>query len=232
MNDAAFNEVMRDSVMRDAEGNSRGGNPLQNTAEWLQQRCGFLTSSRIADAMAVSKRDGKPLKCSEDLVKTILAERMTGDTMPSGYVSDEMRHGINKQADAQSAYEARTGNFVDLTGFIEHPSIQWLGCSPDGLVDDDGLVEFKCPKTTTHLEYLMRGVVVDDYKPQMLLQLACTRRVWCDFVSFDDRIRNPAHRLFIVRFEPKASEIEEVEEFSRKYLAIVHNLFEQLHGRA
>jgi hypothetical protein len=165
------------------------------------------------------------------LIKVILAERMTGDTMPSGFVSDEMKRGIVKQPDAKLAYEARTGNFVDLVGFIEHPTIQWLGCSPDGLVDDDGLVEFKCPKTTTHLEYLMRGVVVDEYKPQMLLQLACTRRTWCDFASFDDRLKREESQLFIARFEPKRTQIEEVEDFARSYLQIVHNLFEQLHGR-
>lgn len=223
-------DIEFDTAMRDAEGKPRGGNPQQNTAEWLQQRCGFLTGSRIATAME-RKKDGSPTKASEDIARGLLAERMTGDAMPSGYVSDEMRRGIDKQPDAQMAYEAWTGNIVDLVGFIEHPSIQWLGVSPDGLVDDDGLVEFKCPKTTTHLGYRMAGVVPEEYEPQMLLQLACTRRKWCDFVSFDDRIRDPSFRLYIVRFEPTAKQIADVEDFARAYLAGIHNAYERLHGR-
>ena len=102
--------------------------------------------------------------------------------------------------------------------------------SPDGLIDHDGLVELKCPTTVTHLNYILHGVVPDDYKPQMLLQLAVTRRRWCDFVSFDDRVKNLKQRLFVVRFEPKQAEIDAIEQAAREFLRIVDNLFDQLNG--
>lgn len=205
-----------------------GGNPLQRTARWLSDRTGCLTASRMAAAIE-RKKDGSPTKAADDLVKEILAERMTGDAIRR-YVTAEMQHGTDMEPAAREAYEVRTGNLVRLVGFIPHPTIEWCGASPDGLVDDDGLVETKCPKTSTHLTYKAHGVVPDEYRPQMLLQLAVTRRSWCDFVSFDDRVRDPKHRLFVVRFEPKPVEVEEIEEKACEFLRIVDNLFDQLNG--
>jgi hypothetical protein len=99
--------------------------------------------------------------------------------------------------------------------------------SPDALVGDEGLVEIKCPRSTTHLDYLTSGKPPAKYVPQMLAQLSCTRRKWVDFVSFDNRF--PEHlQLFVVRFEPKQEEIEKFETKVKEFLAEVNNLMEQL----
>ena len=188
---------------------------------------GCLTASRIAIALE-RKKDLSPTKAAEDLVKEILAERMTGDAM-SRYCTPEMQRGIDLEPAAREAYEVHTGNLVRLVGFIPHPKIEWCGASPDGLVDDDGLVELKCPKTSTHLQYLINGTAPVEYQPQML-QMAVTRRSWCDFVSYDDRVKNPKQRLFVVRFEPEPGKIAAIEEEARKFLAIVDNLFDKLNG--
>lgn len=205
-----------------------GGNPYQRTAAWLSDKTGCLSASRIATAIE-RKKDGSPTKAAEDLVREILAERMTGDIIRR-YVTPEMQRGIDKEPDAREEYEVQTGNLVQLVGFMPHPTIEYCGASPDGLVDDDGLVELKCPKTSTHLAWKAHGVAPEEYRPQMLLQLAVTRRQWCDFASFDDRIRDRRHRLFVVRFEPKPAEIEEIEERAREFLRVVDNLFQQLNG--
>lgn len=206
-----------------------GDNPLQRTAAWLSDRTGCLTGSRAATAFSTLKDGKTPTKAAEDLVKEILAERMTGDAMRR-YVTPEMQRGTDLEGEARAAYEIYTGNLVRLTGFVRHPTIEWCGASPDGLVDHDGLVETKVPKTSTHLTYVLNRTVPDEYKPQMLLQLACTRRSWCDFASYDDRVKDPRRRLFVVRFEPKPAEIEEIEERARKFLAIIDNLFDQING--
>ena len=216
-----------ETVITGLDGKPKGGNPFQNTGAWLDDRTGCLTASRIAIALQ-TKKDGKPTKAYWDLAKEILAERMTGEVMRR-YVTPEMQRGTEREPDAREAYEVHTGNLVRLVGFIKHPTIEMCGASPDGLVDDDGLVEFKCPTTTTHLEYLMHGKVPDDYKPQMTLQLACTRRSWCDFVSFDDRLKTREHRLFVVRFEPSADEIAAIEATARAYLNLVDQMWEELH---
>ena len=118
---------------------------------------------------------------------------------------------------ARAAYEAHTGTFVTQTGFWLHPEIKHFGASPDGLVGDEGLIEIKCPRTSTHLRYLSEGKVPTKYKRQMICQLLCTRRKWVDFVSFDDRVRE-SKRLFIVRFEPTGKEIMELMESVLKFL--------------
>ncbi len=121
---------------------------------------------------------------------------------------------------ARAAYEAHTGTFVTQTGFWLHPEIPYFGASPDGLVGDDGLIEIKCPRTSTHLRYRSDNKPPTQYKRQMMCQLLCTGRKWVDFVSFDNRVRD-SKQLFIVRFEPKQSDMDEMLEKIRAFLANV-----------
>ena len=189
---------------------------LAGTPNWHAARRGLLTASRMADAIAVLKT-GKPSEARRKLMFELLAERMTGIAVDH-YVTPAMQWGLDNQADAIAAYEAETGELVGPEVFVLHPSIDWLGATPDGLVGSDGLLEIKCPTTPKHLAWVMAGEVPDEHKPQMLCQLACTRRQWVDFVSFDPRVKGAA-RLFIRRFEPAASEIERIEEGAREFLA-------------
>jgi len=120
----------------------------------------------------------------------------------------------------------RTGLKVTDIGFVDHPMIESFGASPDGLVSDGRCLEIKCPKTATHLGYILDDVVPDQYKPQMCVQAACTGRpVW--FVSFDPRM--PANRqLFIKLYEPSESEINQVEEQAKQFLWEVDELFDRI----
>lgn len=199
------------------------GNPLQRTAEWLRDRTGCLTASRFADVMA-RKRDGSPTKAYYDLIDTLIAERVTGDSIGIGTTA-AMQWGIDHEDEARAEYEAQTGSFVDLCGFIPHPTVDWLGASPDGLVGSDGLVEIKCPfSTVVHLRRIAAKVVPEEYRPQMLLQLICTGRKWCDFVDFDPRlIGGPYERLafWTIRFEPTEEEREKALALAKDFLAEV-----------
>lgn len=157
----------------------------QQDAEWFEARLGCLTASRIADALA--KRKGKStedLQCRADLRLALSVERVTNKPMEN-YVSKWMERGTEMEPLARAAYEIRTGNQTQQVGFVAHPSIEWAGCSPDGLVGDDGLVELKAPKSTTHAEYLLGECVPEIYVPQMMFQMACCpARKWNDFVSY------------------------------------------------
>jgi hypothetical protein len=110
---------------------------------------------------------------------------------------------------------------------VDHPSIEHLGASPDGLVGSDGLIEIKCPTTGTHLQTILDGVVPTQHYPQMILQAACTGREWVDFVSFDPRVDEP-HQLFVRRFYPTKEQIAEVESEAIQFLAEVDVMFEVL----
>lgn len=195
------------------------------TENWFAARRGCLTGSRMADAAAVLKT-GKPAAAREQLLADLCAERLTGFAV-SHYVTPAMQHGIDNQAAAIAAYEAESGNLVGAEAFVLHPAIEFFGATPDGFVDDEGLVEVKCPTSSTFVRWLADGVVPEQHHLQMLAQLACTRRQWVDFVAFDPRMPG-ACQLFIRRFKPPASEIERVEMIAREFLDELDALFERV----
>lgn len=205
------------------------GNPLQRTPEWLHQRAGCLTASRAAAVLKRSARTGQPLQAYYDLQDTLIAERIIGDTIGIG-TTPAMQWGIDHEDEARAVYEARTGELVDLAGFIPHPSIEWFGASPDGLVGDDGLIEIKCPNTTTHLRRIAAGVVPEEYKPQMLVQLLCTGRKWVDFVDYDPRLPDAyaRFRFWTIRYTPTDDELDAAEALCIKFLAEVQNEYDKL----
>jgi hypothetical protein len=135
---------------------------------------------------------------------------------------------LDFEEEARELYAAVKGVELMPGGFVPHRSIAWFGASPDAFVGHDGLLETKCPRTTTHIDYMLAGVVPDFYKPQMLAQLACTGRKWCDFASYDPRIQDPKRRLFVRRFTPTPAAIEDIENAARQFLAEVEAMWEIL----
>lgn len=169
----------------------------QGSEEWKAARAGVVTASRMEDVLAKIKTGEAADR--RDYKTQLVAEILTGMPQDNGYVSAEMQWGIEHEPFAKGAYEAGRRIFVDRVGLVMHPEIARAGASPDGLVEGNGLIEIKCPKTATHLQYLLAGTVPTKYQPQMLWQMACTEREWCDFVSYDPRL--PEHlQLFVVRF--------------------------------
>jgi putative phage-type endonuclease len=192
----------------------------QRSIEWHQARLGHATGSRASDILA-----GKDTQARKGYITQLVTERLTGQSQDF-YTNADMQRGIEVEPVARAAYQA-SHELVDEVGFIKHPTILWFGASPDGLVGSDGLVEIKCPRSTTHLEYIQAKKPPAKYIPQMLAQLSCTGRKWVDFVSFDNRF--PEHlQLFVVRFQPSAEELEKFETKVKEFLSEVNNLMEQL----
>ena len=183
----------------------------QGSPEWHKARLGCLTASRANDVAAA-----ETTAAHQNYFWKLVAERETG-LSEDEFVSEAMERGTEMEPVARAAYETHTGQFVTQTGFWLHPEIQWFGASPDGLVGDDGLIEIKCPKTSTHMRYLSEGKVPTKYKRQMICQLLCTGRKWVDFVSFDNRVRE-SKQLFIVRYVPTEKEIKEMLDDVNKFL--------------
>lgn len=198
----------------------------QGSVSWLKERCGCLTASRMAEAMSFLK-GGKESAERKKLKIEIIAERMT-DTMVSRYVNDAMQWGIEQEESARSRYEEVTGSLVTKCGFALHEMIPYFGASPDGLVGADGLIEIKCPTTTTYAEWVLGAAVPEQHKPQMLAQLAVTGRKWVDFFAFDPRIKSRDHQHFLRRFEPPKEDIAKTEEAAKVFLAEVEQLFERV----
>lgn len=200
---------------------------VQGSAEWFAQRVGKLTASRMADVLATTKSG--PSASRKNYLAQLVAERMTGQPAES-FSNAAMAWGTEHEPLARAEYEIFTDYSVEQVSFVDHPDIEWCGASPDGLILNAGLVEIKCPNTATHIEYLLAGKPPAKYQPQMLLQLACTGREWCDFVSYDPRMPEE-HRLFVVRFEPKRDEVLAVEQAAIEFLAEVEQTIQKLNNR-
>lgn len=186
----------------------------QRTEEWFAARLGKVTASRMADVMARTKTGWGASRAN--YMAELLCERLTGQ-MQDRFTNAAMQWGTDTEPQARAAYEFMTGNAVEEVGFADHPTIPMSGASPDGLVGSDGLVEIKCPNTATHIDTLLTETVPGKYRIQMLWQIACTGREWCDFVSFDPRL--PADmQLWIARVTPADGEIEAMEAAAREFL--------------
>jgi putative phage-type endonuclease len=201
-------------------------NVEQGTAEWRELRLGHVTASSVADIMAKGKSGEAE---SRKKYKTrIVAERLTRQGQES-YMNAAMEWGVEQEPYARMAYEVAANVLVDKTGFWHHPDIAFLGVSPDGLVGDDGLVEIKCPNTTTHLDYILDDKVPTKYYKQIQCQLWVTGREWCDFVSFDPRLPN-RNQLFIKRCPRDNEFIAEMEIAVSEFLEEVNFIVTKLIG--
>lgn len=205
---------------------------LQGSREWFECRMGRVTASEVASVLAFLKRGEKKGgdRAKRSNYKTqIVSERLSGHINMDGYVSPAMMHGNDYEAVARAEYRFRSGNEVDLLGFVFHPTIEMAGSSPDGFIDDDGGLELKCPNTTTHFEYMMAGDVPEEYEPQMMFGMACTGRMWWDFCSFDPRVPE-RHQVFTKRLYRREERIAEIEAGVIQFLSEVDDVIERLNA--
>ena len=187
----------------------------QRTEEWFSARMGCVTASRTADVMAKTKSGYAASRAN--YMAELICERLTCERQ-GGFSSAAMQWGTETEPQARMAYEIITGATVVETGFVLHPEIAGFGASPDGLIGDDGLIEIKCPNTATHIDTLLADKVPTKYIIQMHVQMLCTGRVWCDFVSFDPRLPIDLH-MFIKRVERDNKLAEEIVTEVQSFLA-------------
>jgi len=196
----------------------------QRTEEWFAARCGKVTASRMKDIIAKSDT-----AAYRNYQAEIISERLSGRPAES-YSSREMQRGTELEPKARAVYLLETGSDVSETGLIPHPSIANSGASPDGLVDSDGLLEIKCPNTATHIDFLLHRQPKREYILQMQWQMACTGRLWCDFVSYDDRLPEP-HAYACIRIMRDPETIERLEQAAADFLAEAEAIIKQLEQR-
>jgi len=149
-------------------------NCIQGSDEWFAAKLGVISASNFDKVL--SKGSGRTT-----YMKRILIERRYG-IKEDTFVNDAMLRGIELEQEALQAYANRTGVEIQRTGFMKLND--WVGCSPDGLIGSDGLIEVKCPLATTHLWYIADNKLPAPYKSQVQGQLYVTGRQWCDFISY------------------------------------------------
>lgn len=174
----------------------------QRSEAWLTLRAGRVCGSMADTMLTKFGRGGKGESVGRrDLRIRLACERLLQRSLDDGYVSFDMRRGIEKERDAIAAYEAATGSVIRRTGYLAHNLLP-VGCSLDGHVGDFlATCQIKAPKTATHLEYLRIKKLDDvpvEYVRQMTHELFCVpTAAYADFVSFDDRVPEP---IQLVRF--------------------------------
>lgn len=152
--------------------------------EWLKARMGKVTASRVADILAKIKSGYSTSRAN--YMMELLCHKLTGKVEES-WSSPAMLRGTELEPKARAFYEL-VNEPVTECGLISHRSIPNFAASPDGLVGESGLIEIKCPNTANHWDFIKTQKPDGKYIIQMQVQMACTCREWCDFVSFDDRM--------------------------------------------
>jgi len=199
----------------------------QQTPEWHAQRLGKLTASRIADIMARTKTGWSASR--SNYAAQLVAERLTG-TVQDGFTTAAMAWGIETEPHAKAAYEFKCDVDIAPAGFVDHPSIEMSGASPDGYIGEDGLIEIKCPNIATHIDTLLGAAIDGRYVKQMQWQMACTGRQWCDFASFDPRLP-PEMQLHVRRVYRDDAMIADLEKQGAAFLNELSALVDELHTR-
>lgn len=199
----------------------------QRTDEWFAARLGKVTASRVADVMAKTKTGYSTSR--DNYMAQLICERLTGQRQES-YSNAAMEWGTQTEPLARAAYEIHKSVLVEEVGLIDHPFLPMCGASPDGLVNDDGMVEIKCPNTATHFDTLLNGQMPSKYMPQVQWQMACANRLWVDFVSFDPRAPEGL-QLFITRIDRDDKYILNMEAEVNKFLQELEEKINQLEKR-
>jgi len=179
----------------------------RNDPAWWAARLGKVTASRVADVIAKTKTGYGAGRAN--YAADLVVERLTGQKA-QGFTNAAMEWGTEQEPYARAAYSAKTGILVEEVGFIDHPTVAMSGASPDGFAED-GLVEIKCPNTSTMLEYILDGKPPQKYVTQMQWQMACAGKPWCDFVSYDPRLPERL-QLLVVRVSRDDDYIKMLEQ--------------------
>lgn len=197
----------------------------QGSAEWLYERVGYCTASRFDDVIA-KKKDGKPTAQRKNYMMELVIERITG--RPSDHwTSAAMLWGSEHEQQSRMEYEAATGAMLEQVGFMKHPTLPWVGASPDSLIDDDGGFESKSPFNTANQLYTVLDGMPDEHVAQVQGGMWITGRKWWEFQSFDPRLQKPLRRYVqrIPRDEKYIATLEaEVIAFTAEVAEMVRRL--------
>lgn len=208
--------------------------------EFLRDRCGSVGGSDIGKALAVLKKasggrlPGEPTQAAYDFQFDLAAQQLTGYHQ---YVNP-LEWGNRMEEEARQVYAVTTNSLIvyqDNDGkrlVIPHPTIRGSHASPDGLVGEDGGVEFKCPTSAVHLKTLFFGEIPEEHLAQIHWNMACNPdRLWWDFQSYDPRFIRTELQIFVRRIHRDDRRIAEMEAGVRNVLAGKNKIIDRVMER-
>lgn len=199
----------------------------QGSTRWLEARCGLLTASEFDRILTPTLKIAANAKERAHLWE-MAAQRITGYVEPA-YISDAMLRGQEDEITARALYDKHHAP-VAVCGFVTNS--KWgftLGCSPDGLVGDDGLIECKsrCQKyhVQTVCEHSETGVIPEDFALQVQGLLLVTERKWCDLISFCAGLP-----MYVMRVEPDEAIQSAIVDAAAKFESRINEALASWHG--
>lgn len=188
----------------------------QRSEEWFEVRRGKITGT-------VLKRILGTAKTKETAYWELLADRLSVNT---GSDESDRDRGERLESEAIQAFEAETGKIVDRVGFIQSDENEFIGCSPDGLIENKGVydegVEVKCLSSREHIRAWLDNKVPDDYYPQVIQQFIVNtdlKKVY--FVLYDPRVRiRPIHIIEVEREEVK----DDIEKYKQEQISFIETI--------
>lgn len=171
----------------------------QGSDEWFELRAARLTASH-AQAIAANGAG----------LKTYVRIKMS-----EYYSCAEKEYFSNADTERGNALENEAGllyaweNDVEVSkvGFVVYND--YVGCSPDLLVNDNGLAEIKCPADKTYFNYLMDKKIDSKYMWQMQAQLLICGKEWCDYVVYNPNFET---NIVVQRVFPDKDKFEKLEK--------------------
>ena len=188
----------------------------QRSEDWFKIRSGVPSASEFSN---IVQSDGSPSKSRTKYLYKLVGEKL-GALPEESYTNKAIENGILREADAREMYSRDVKPVVQV-GFCIHD--EGYGCSPDGLVEEDGLVEIKCPILSTHIEYLIKQKLPTDYVQQVQGQLLVTGRKYNDFISY-----YPGLKPLVVRCYRDEVFISRLRSELLKFIAELNELTERL----
>jgi putative phage-type endonuclease len=197
----------------------------QRSQEWLDERVGFITGSRLNDVLAK-----KETAARKNYLLQLAIERINKKPAEPMFINDAMQRGIDKEDEAVICFEVNQGVFTEKCSFIKSKDIPRFGASPDRLIGNDAILECKVPNTLTHMNYIIDNKLPTKYKAQVYGQMLVTERDRGYFMSWDDRTVE-GMELFVVEFK-KDNEymdnlVKEITLFNKEVEELVEQFMEK-----
>jgi len=192
-------------------------NVEQGSDEWLQARMGVATCSEFSNIITPARGDES--KSMPKYAKKLALELVYEKLKEESFKSAAMLAGNELEAVARQLYQEKTFNLVERAGFIKTDCGNF-GFSPDGLVDDEGIIEIKCLEAEAHSEIILNNKMPDDYKCQVQGGLWISGRKWCDFIAYNHYFKNQDKKLLVFRIERDEDFIRKLEILAQRTIIL------------
>jgi exodeoxyribonuclease (lambda-induced) len=200
---------------------------IQGTPEWLAARAGCITASNFSTAISTltrasgEKKAGDPTDAADKYAGTVALERISRRPYGEPVKSWVLDRGHELETVARVRWEARMGLLAEEAGICKTDD-DWFGYSTDGLVDNDGLIEIKCPIDPNKIAAMFKTGDVSEYIHQIQGGLWITGRQWCDFIMFVPDLESVGNDLYVKRIYRDDDFIDAMEVQLLKFRSIVN----------